>query len=351
VLDLDEALDRFHLTAPEYLGGLANHGPMAVEALFELGHRALTQGFVDVYAPRLRPLSPGRPLRPDDEAYALGDPARFADWLATLELEIARESYPRVIEQRTAQWIDGVFAGGTHGLIRTAHAARALGQADTPARRRELAHGLAYWAARHQVLPGQIGARRIAGRTPAAVLRDAPLLPVTLRKAGSFSEAARALDSFEPFARCIETLDASLDPEPGLHELCVAAAELFMRHPRHKIEYVHVLTAPSALRLLSPYLKAATRARALACVTRAAAALHAISAMPGAATSTDPQVSDSERELADSRDELRYRAACSLEEHQIKYVEACLREDAVQPHALFRRAAARMIATAEHRSE
>jgi len=39
-------------------------------------------------------------------------------------------------------------------------------------------------------------------------------------------------------------------------------------------------------------------------------------------------------------DEIRYRAACSLEEHAIKLAEACLREYALRPDPVLRRAAA-----------
>ena len=51
--DLDEALERLQLGGLDYGPGLANHGPMAAEALVALGHPALITGLVDGYAPRL----------------------------------------------------------------------------------------------------------------------------------------------------------------------------------------------------------------------------------------------------------------------------------------------------------
>jgi len=368
MLELDETLERFHMTQPEYLGGLANHGPMAIEALIQLGHRALTQGFLDLYVPRLPPLTPGRPLEPEEEAQALGDPSRFPDWLATLERELEHRSASDVVQRRSAAWLDGLFASAGHAWIRTAHALRALDREETPARRRELAHALAYWAARHQTLPGSPGEQPVAGQAPAAVLRAVPTLPREQRVAGSFTRAVEPLDGFAPFAAAIGSLDlgdaaseASGASSPArwethLHTLCVMAARLYLESPEQRIAYIHVLTVPSALRLIAPHIEPHTRVHALARVTQAAAALHAIAA-PGVAepSAADPSSRGNEAEddaalaaslpsevleLAESRDELRYRAACSLEEHAIKFVEACLREDRIQPNPWLRRAAA-----------
>ena len=44
--------------------------------------------------------------------------------------------------------------------------------------------------------------------------------------------------------------------------------------------------------------------------------------------------------LAGSRAEIRYRAACSLDDHAVKLAEACLREDAAAPDSGLRLAAA-----------
>jgi len=340
LLDLDEALERFHVTQPEYLGGLSSHGPMAAEALVALGHSALVQGFVDVYAPRLRPLERGRPLAPDEEPAALGCYARFADWLATLEGELlaSGSDWADVVARRVPAWIDGLFAAATHGLLRTAHAVRALRATDTRERRRELAHGLAYWAARHAVLPGTPGAEPRPGHTPEAVLRALEPVPQTHRRPGLFTHAVAPLESHDPFLSDLAHLDVTGDFDALLGDLAVAAADLYLANPAQRIAYVHALTGPSALRLLAPALDATTRTRALARATQAAAALHAVSATDGSGgKAADPTERDS---LAESRDEIRYRAACSLNDHAIKYAEACLREDALRPHASLRRAAA-----------
>jgi hypothetical protein len=361
VLDHDEALDILHGRDAELAFGGTNHGPMAVEALGSLGHRALVQAFLDVYAPRLRPLAAGRPLSDAERARALGTYARFPDWVATLDAELVSEPWPDVLRRCGETWLPGVFAGATHGLLRTAHAVRALERDATPARRRELAHALAYWAARYQRLPGDPLARAASvGGAPKS--RDTRLRPAELLGATRAASAAstaellrdrvRSLDDDAQFAATVARLEVTESAlSEDLHALCVAAAELYLLHPGEKIAYVHALTAPSAIRLIIPHLGPTGRAAALAYATQAAAALHAISADPtvlgaraedaGAPGSfdgarraaalgdlvLDPMV----ERMADDPDEVRYRAACSLDEHAIKYADACLREHRLKP--------------------
>jgi hypothetical protein len=336
MLDLDEALERFHATHPEYASGLSNHGPMAAEALGEIGHPALRMAFVDRYAPRLVPLAAGRVIPADEQPAALGRVERFPDWLATLERELAEAPWSEVVQRRAREWCEGLFAAAGHGWLRTAHAVRALESEPGPIRLRELAHGLAYWAARHQRLPGTPGRR--SPHVPAAeLLRDAPLLPDAERRAGLFTQAVLALDAQPAFAAAVDALEpAASDVSRALQELLVRAAELYLAHPEQRMAYVHVLTIPSALRLLAPHLDAATRSRALAQVAQAAAALHAVSARPAAAARISPEV----EKLAEDPAEIRYRAACSLEEHGIKLAEAALREDVLAAQPALRLAAA-----------
>ena len=88
---LDQALQRFQLCGLEYFGGLANHGPMAAEALCRLGHAALIPGLIDVYAPRLPPLETGCVISEAERISSLGDPTRLPDWVATFDREIQEQ--------------------------------------------------------------------------------------------------------------------------------------------------------------------------------------------------------------------------------------------------------------------
>jgi len=70
---------------------------------------------------------------------------------------------------------------------------------------------------------------------------------------------------------------------------------------------------------------------------QAVAALHVTHAL----RSDDPVRPTAEIErLAGSTAEIRYRAACSAEEHAIKMAEACLREDSLRSDPVLRLAAA-----------
>jgi hypothetical protein len=334
--DLDEAFERFALTDFEYRGGLANHGPMAAEALTVLGHGSLTQAWVDVYAPRLPPRARGAPIPAGERAVALGRPERLLDWAATFEAELAEVGWRELFEVWVERLLPGVFAGAGHGLLRVSHALRALDAADTAPRRRELALGLAYWAGRQQRLPGLPGSSARAGCGPQQAFEGIAVVPPSRRRPGLFFDSVRVLDGVPEFARQVDLLDvAETEPLRLLHEICRCAAELYLAHPSARIAYVHCLTIPSALRLLAPHLGAACMRQAIGFALQAALALHAVSAAP-VATAVTPEV----EKLAGEPAEIRYRAACSLEEHAIKFTEACLRENAVEPSPVFALAAA-----------
>jgi hypothetical protein len=51
-----DALQRLHDTGPEFDGFLANHGPMAAEALIRIGGSDAVAAWVDDYLPRLGPV-------------------------------------------------------------------------------------------------------------------------------------------------------------------------------------------------------------------------------------------------------------------------------------------------------
>jgi len=333
--DLDEALERFQARSFEYAGGLSNHGPMAAEALLQLGHPALIGGFVDLYEPRLPPAESGTPLCSDERAAAVGHADRLGDWRATFERELEADTWQAVLRRELPALVEGLFAAGTHGLLRLAHAVRGIEAKETTPRRLELAFGLAYWAGSYQRLPGLPGRHPLADRGPAEVLaRSTGLL--TQVTGFLLDDRVRALDGEPRFAAEVEALDPSgLEFEKFLGELCREAARLYLAKPQARIAALHALTAPSALRLIADHLDEATRKRAACFALQAAAALHAITASEGPVTIV-PEV----EALAESEDEIRYRAASSMQEHAIKFCEAALREHSIAPDPVFRLAAA-----------
>jgi len=365
VSNLDEALERFHLADLEYAGGRANHGPMAAEALESLGHQALIPALLELYVPRLPPAEKGRVLAGEELVAARGRPERQADWVATFEARLEREDWRALVGRVVPDLLPGLFASAGHGLLRTAHAVRGLEREDSPLRRRELARGLASWASREQTLPGQPGARATAAdRSPGLEVFFEALPRVGGRAAADagrgaagdelFIEAARRLENDADFRAAIEaapTPEEGAELEAWLVELARVGAGLYLAHPGARIAYVHAVTLPVALRELVPLLGAESARAGAGYVLQALAALHALFDERGeqeegagagevtwvvagapAAAALDPATK--------SWDEIRYRAACSIQEHAIKLAEACWRLHAVTPDRVFRRAAA-----------
>ena len=149
---LDALLAAHAHVLPEAAGAGANHYPMAAEALEALGHpeciaEAWRAGAAGYAAPARRAGAVA------EGAVALGDYGRYGDWLEHFRAELAREPWRAVLARWVPILAPGVSAAIFHGVIRTAHATRALRRRETPARLDELAVALAYWAARYAELP------------------------------------------------------------------------------------------------------------------------------------------------------------------------------------------------------
>lgn len=343
--NFDEALERFHLVDLEYGGGLANHGPMAAQALVDLGHQALIPAFVDRYAPRLPPARPGRPLAPAEQAAARGDFARASDWVATFEARLEGEDWRTCVREVVPPLLPRLFAGAGHGLLRTVHAMRALEREDGLLRRRELARGLAYWVARDRSLPGLPGALASAGPSSAnatdesaargsglaAALVQVSPLPVGPEPGESFVDAVRRLEPFAPYRSLVETtsLPAEGEVDAALAALVRASARLYLDHPEARIAYAHAITIPAAVRWLARFLTPADARAGTGFAFQAVAALHALYGGTPRASGVDDEVA----KTAESWDEIRYRAACSIEEHAIKVACACWLEARDAPDA------------------
>lgn len=349
--NFEDALERFQQVGLEYGGGLANHGPMAAQALESLGHQAKIPAFVDVYAPRLPPLERGAAIPEEAWDEALGRIERAPDWVVTFEAAVEEEGVPATLRRALPRLLPGLFAAAGHGLLRVAHGLRALAREDAAIRRREVAHGLAHWAARHQRLPGAPGSRA-SGAELQATLDAWPLRGEAQERRGYFFEAVRALDGWAPYVDAVEAMPlprygagagAEAEAGPGAEDVddwldvvCRHAASLFVKHPAARVAYVHTLTIPSGLRELLPHLGAAERVRAAGYALQAVGALHSMFGESAPAPEDDEEV----LRVAGQWAEARYHAACSIQEHAIKMTEACWREDQRRPDPAFQRAGA-----------
>ena len=332
---IDDALEVLKDTGPEFGGGLANHGPMAAEALIALGRSDLVMPCVERYLPVLdeHPAA-RRPISQDDWGAALGDHRRVGDWIAFFDAELRDGAWEPVLDEWAGRLAPGLVAAGTHGLIRTAHAVRSLGQGETPARRHELAEGLGYWAARYHRLPdrrmgeGNLMPSQAIGRVERVPLEE----QVT---GGLIIDTLRPVDDAPGFPE-VADLVATADASAFLSDLTQTFARVYVANVEetgHVIGFVHSVTGPSAVRLIVPHVSEPTGAALRRYVWQAAAALYAAMGRyePSAGEFEPPDVALGE--LADD-------AAATLDAHAIKFTEACLREYRLNPDPVYLVAAA-----------
>src|SRR5258708_2713253 len=276
---LDEILEIMAPMGPDLNNGFSNHAPMATEAMCAMGRRDAVMPWFERYRRWLAPRR-ARVARLTDENWraALGDQRRTEDWFEFFRNELEERPWPNVLDNWATRLAPGLMASATHGVIRTGHATRALALEDTPARRRELADGLAYWAADYLPLPAE---RHAAPRTmPSEALARVQMIPLEIRRGnfGAFTDALAQLDSFAPFKHTLDVVDTSGNASAFVSDLTATFARVFLANARDiytTIAFVHSVTGPSALRPMLPYLSEATAHAALGYAWQAAAAMYA----------------------------------------------------------------------------
>jgi hypothetical protein len=337
---MDEALGMLSRTGPEYRGGLANHGPMAAEALVTLGRLEAVIPWVERYKRNLQdPPTPRDAITANNWREALGQYRRVGDWIAFFDRQLKEKPWSSVLNEWIPRLAPGLVAAAAHGLIRTGHAARSLSLKDNPARRLELAHGLAYWAARYQVLPGSIDKSKGA-LTPGQALKQVELLPAEGRRQGLISEELDRLATLPSFAKVAGLVDASGNPALFLSDLTENFARVYVENARgigSVIAFIHAVTGPSAIRLLLPYVKPEDTANLLRFGWQAAAGLYAAYGAKNATADAKPK--------DPTKEDLIGRAVASDDEHAIKFTEACLREYSTNPKPVYLQAAHRAVET------
>src|SRR5262245_48074495 len=124
---MEDALELLAPTGPEYAGRLANHGPMAAEALVELARPDAVVPWVEMYKKRLRDHPGGtRPIDPKSWREALGENDRVGDWIVFFRREVEEKPWKAALTDWIPRLSPGVVAAAFHGAIRTAHSVRNL---------------------------------------------------------------------------------------------------------------------------------------------------------------------------------------------------------------------------------
>jgi hypothetical protein len=274
---MEQALEIFANTGAEFGGGFSNHGPMGAEALVAMGRIDAVKGWSEEYKQRLGPHEgQGRPVVKEEWPRALGDFNRVADWMALFHREMQEAAWQEVLKQWTPRLSPGLSAAAMHGLLRTAHAVRSLARKETAARRRELAEGLAYWAARYQILPTRSDKR--SGRLiPSEAVKQVEFLPAERRLRGSIVAGLRGLDGFEPFTGVADLIDPKADAARFLSDLTETFANSYLANVRYgnAIAHIHAVTGASAVRLLLPFVPPEAHSGLLRYAWQATAAIFA----------------------------------------------------------------------------
>ena len=299
---LDEAYQRLHITGPEFGGWLSNHGPMAAEAMARRGHADQVHRWLDVYVRRLEELPRGTMPIGDGWQDALGDPRRIGDWTAYFRREVAEQQWRDLLGTWWPRLLPGVVAAATHGVIRVGHAVRAITEDGEDADHlTELAHGLAYWAARWQPVPGTPQAetplttgagtpREQASATTSAADALARVPRITDQTGGIRDRLAQLaeLPGWPASAAAPQIPASAGELRSWLTGLVDAAVLRYLRYGHGEgVMLVHSATAPNAILRTIPVLDEQLWAPSVAASWAAAAALTAIYAPATAAPGTE----------------------------------------------------------------
>lgn len=337
---LDDALDRLAGHAFVDGPGFACHGTMGAQALTSLGAGERVPAWVDAYVAAHPPVDappPRSTIHGADRTgwqEALGDFSRARDWLELFERELADEPWRAVVRRWAPRLVPGCAGGLTHGLLRTAHAVRAMQDVPVPSNlmRRELAFGLASWAAWFRELPGDVGFRgRLAVSEVVAALAegDQAWTPV---EAATFAR----IDEVPDFSASVSALGRPPgDLSDALSDLTAIASSLLIANPESPPPgLVHALTPVSAVRTLLPFLEASIDQviPALVKVTAGLAVGFAHRRPSPADTGAQPGAPPDAALLS-------ARAAAHADPHVIKLTDACLREHAIRPDPVYLHAA------------
>lgn len=310
VATTDQALAELLATDVLYGSGLANHGPMVVEALEHLGQTHMTEPFMRAYFPLL------------EAKVATAEPPQ--DWAAFARRELV-------------ELVPAAAAIAGHGLLRVAHAIRALERTDTSTRRADLAEAVAYWNQGERiegptVLQGDVALGDVVARVPRLTDVDAT---------GMLTDALTAAASNDDVQAAVRSLAAPVDAAVFLRDLALASADRYVvNDDGHSFAFIHGVTVSMMAQGLLRYLD--DPATAQLCAAVAGFVIYAI-----AAYDQLPQDSgDVERFKSPSvtGELLAAPAAATLDDHTIKFTDACLTLAAETGESLPLHAAATRIA-------
>ena len=289
----DDALHEFLATKGTFGRGLSNHGPMASEALDHMGAPHWIGPFIKAYRPRLEART-----KP---------PTRGGDWRLLLD-----EALPGLVASAAVQ------AG--HGLLRVAHAIRGIERAEAsgtvPAVRvDELRTALTRWRTAGSGLPAPeaLSGGLAADDWAAELGRMATFEPLPGLLTGTLKIAADQPGYLEVVA----SLEPGEKPGDALDALAMLALGGYLANEDFlsRFTLLHGVTVSTMARVLVDHLDHGAQRRLEAAVAGfVAAAVVGFDRRSDAAAVPSPTVGP---DLAD-------RAGATLDDHTIKFTDACL---------------------------
>ena len=339
---LDDALELLAADGPGLRNGNTTHAPMVAEALCALGRPEAVIPWLERYrAGALR--RPPR-LEPIDRVHwrsALAQEKRFSDWSAFFADELAEAPWREVLDRWVARLAPGFCAAATHGVIRVGHAARALGERESPRRVTELADALASWASTYQELPTARGVAIHPAAAPSVAIARVAVVPREQRRfTGTIVSSLEGLSAFPDFAPVIGMLDAERDPSALVAELADVFARVFLANAHDTLTalvFAHGVTSIAALANLLPHVSEPTARASLPFAWQSACGLYAtFGSRPASTAELDPEAVEDPQSVID-------RAIANGDEHAIKLAEACLSSAARADSPAFGAAAGRAL--------
>jgi hypothetical protein len=247
---LAKLLTEAEIYGPEYRGGLANHLPMALVALDQMGATpSRLNGYVRSHTSWLEKLPERGGVAPGAWPFRKANRDAFVDLRADFRQRIARDGWETVLRAALPDLARGLSAAAFHGLIRTAMGV--VGRHDG-----EIASGLAYWAAHWQRLGVTLPAS--AGMEPStdpmallARLQTDPRFVFDPKQAPDLiDDALLAAAALDGFGEVIHWLDAR---QCRVADLARAAAALYAA--TGNFTALHGVTGTQATMVLLPYVQ------------------------------------------------------------------------------------------------
>lgn len=336
----DQALTELRNAGPELRNGGPNHAPMVIEALAMLERYNAIMPWVEGYRPQLADGPAANTVFEGDREAALGDFSRLGAWENLFRKELQSAPWTKVLETWLPLLIPGSMATGTHGIIRCAHASRALTDTITLARLEEMASALAYCAARYRAIGGK---PELTGHLSlAAAVRALPRLEENIDRLGPPPRIVKCLNDRSDFIAAVDRLAMPTDIPAALSELAEIGARLYLHNAdRYPLVLLHAVTGPAAVQLIVAIGSDELSATAFAYIWQAVAAWSAAFSR-NSSDEPCPTTDESWKTIIDLSVE-------SGDAHAVKFTEACQRLERLRPSSAFRAAASdwshRVIAT------